>query len=92
MSIRVYHRQKTGSPQYVADKTRPSNKNDGDAIKNRSPEGPPAGAAHLDGSGPRIYVRYMRDGSKDRQVRMLSNQAKSEGADIPRPRYDRRAS
>lgn len=92
MAIRVYRRKETGSPNYVSDATKPSNKNNGNAVKNRLPEAPPGGAAHLDGSGPRIYARYMRDGSKAAQVRMLSNQAKSEGADIPKVKYDRRAS
>lgn len=92
MKTRVYRREETGSPKYQADVTRPSNKNDGNAVKNRLPEAPPGGAANLNGSGPRVYVRYMRDGQKRMQHQLLSNQAKSEGSDIPKPRYDRRAS
>lgn len=72
------------------DTTKPSNKNNGDAVKNGKMDADNAGAAHLEGSGPRIYARYIRPVEWDKEA--MRNQSKSEGKDIPKPKYDRRAS
>ena len=92
MSIRVWRRAETGSANYVADKTKPSNKNcgSGEVHVSRMPGSPePEGAANLSGSGRRTYGEYSRKFDVDKSL--LGNQDKSEGSDIPRPLYDPKA-